>query len=167
MLDHLILIQLVDDNCPIKITVFVYEQNGIFVVYNIWHVLIQVSALKTLESIPSNTKLLFFIFGCPYPIHIKINCNHQEVPNTLANNRSRSFTLSGNSNFGVNAMVGSGTQNIPNSCPNDYIMIGCARVADRQPFTNQCEDRICGGTFNAEISSTERTVSSMYLKRFN
>ncbi|GAB0099803.1 uncharacterized protein DMENIID0001_156900 [Sergentomyia squamirostris] len=76
------------------------------------------------------------------------------------NNRSRAFTLSGNSNILVPAMVGSGSQNVPNSCPNDWLMIGCARVADRQPASLTCEDRICGGTFNAEVNSVERTVSS-------
>lgn len=39
-------------------------------------------------------------------------------------------------------------------------MIGCARVADRLPQTTTCEDRICGGTFNAEVSSVEKTVTS-------
>lgn len=75
-------------------------------------------------------------------------------------NRSRSFTLSGNSNMAVNAMVGSGTQGAPNACVNDWLMIGCARVADRLPQTSTCEDRICGGTFNAEVSAVEKTVTS-------
>lgn len=75
-------------------------------------------------------------------------------------NRSRSFTLSGNSNMAVNAMVGGGTQGAPNACVNDWLMIGCARVADRLPQTTTCEDRICGGTFNAEVSSVEKTLTS-------
>lgn len=77
-----------------------------------------------------------------------------------ANNRTRSFTLSGNSNNPVMAMVGGGAQGTPNSCANDWLLIGCARVADRLPVSPTCEDRICGGTFNAEVSSVERTVSS-------
>lgn len=79
---------------------------------------------------------------------------------TLEFNRSRSFTLSGNTNMPVNSMVGGGTQGAPNSCTNDWLLIGCARVADRLPPAMTCEDRLCGGTFNAEISSMERTVSS-------
>lgn len=75
-------------------------------------------------------------------------------------NRSRSFTLSGNSNMAVNAMVGGGTQGAPNACVNDWLMIGCARIADRLPQSSTCEDRICGGTFNAEVSAVEKTVTS-------
>lgn len=81
----------------------------------------------------------------------------------LDSNRSRSFTLSGNSNVAVNAMVGGGTQGAPNSCMNDWLLIGCARVADRLPPSNSCEDRICGGTFNAEVSAMEKTVTSKYI----
>lgn len=80
-----------------------------------------------------------------------------------ANNRSRSFTLSGNSNSIVNSMVGSGTQGTPNSCTNDWLLIGCAKVTDRTPIPNTCEDRICGGTFNAEVSTVDRTVQSKFL----
>lgn len=43
---------------------------------------------------------------------------------------------------------------------SDWLLIGCARVADRLPPSNTCEDRLCGGTFNAEVSSTEKTVIS-------
>lgn len=57
-------------------------------------------------------------------------------------------------------MVGSGSQGTPNACTNDWLLIGCAKVADRMPPTNICEDRICGGTFNAEVSSIERAVTS-------
>lgn len=81
-------------------------------------------------------------------------------------NRSRSFTLSGNSNVAVNAMVGGGTQGTPNSCINDWLLIGCARVADRLPQSNTCEDRICGGTFNAEVSSMSKTVTSKSLYKY-
>lgn len=35
---------------------------------------------------------------------------------SIAANRSRSFTLSGNSNLAVSAMVGGGSQGTPNSC---------------------------------------------------
>lgn len=37
-------------------------------------------------------------------------------------------------------------------------MVPCAKVADRQPIATACDDKICGGTFNAEVSSIERTV---------
>lgn len=96
--------------------------------------------------------------------------NRTDVANSHTNNsvfsyedfnRSRSFTLSGNSNLVVNSMVGGGSQGSPNACINDWLLIGCARVADRLPQSNICEDRICGGTFNAEISSMEKTVTSI------
>lgn len=62
----------------------------------------------------------------------------------------------------VNAMVGSGTQGTPNSCINDWLMIGCARIADRLPPSMTCEDRMCGGAFNAEISPMDKTLVSKY-----
>lgn len=67
-------------------------------------------------------------------------------------------------------MVGGGTQGTPNSCINDWLLIGCARVADRLPQPAACEDRICGGTFNAEVSATEKTVTSellIYVEKVN
>lgn len=60
-------------------------------------------------------------------------------------------------------MVGGGSQGTPNSCTADWLLIGCARVADRLPVSNTCEDRVCGGTFNAEVSSVERTVTSQLI----
>lgn len=83
------------------------------------------------------------------------------------NNRSRSFTLSGNSHMQVNSMVGSGSQGTPNSCTSDWLLIGCARVADKFPQSNICEDRICGGTFNAEIGAEDKTIISNILNLFN
>lgn len=55
-------------------------------------------------------------------------------------------------------MVGGGLQ--PNSCTADWLMIPCVKVADRVPIPTTCEDKICGGTLNAEVSSVDRTVSS-------
>lgn len=78
------------------------------------------------------------------------------------NNRSRSFTLSGNSNTPVMSMVGGGSSSSPNACNNDWILIGCARVADKMSPNGMCEDRICGGIFNAEINTMERTVISKW-----
>lgn len=78
--------------------------------------------------------------------------------------RSNSFTLSGDSNGGrVVSMVGSGSQEgVPNVCKNDWLLIGCARVADKYPQAEICEDRLCGGTFNAEANSMDdKTVISM------
>lgn len=46
-------------------------------------------------------------------------------------NRSRSFTLSGNSNTAVTAQVGGGTQGQPNSCTNDWLLVPCAKVAGK------------------------------------
>jgi hypothetical protein len=75
-------------------------------------------------------------------------------------NRSQSFTLSGNTNTFVTSMVGSGTQGQPNACPNDWLMVPCAKIADRLPQSSTCTDKICGGLFNAEVNSIERTVAS-------
>lgn len=44
-------------------------------------------------------------------------------------NRSRSFTLSGNSNVQVTSMIGGGVTSQVNACPNDWLMIPCAKVA--------------------------------------
>ncbi|XP_026461329.1 uncharacterized protein LOC113363056 [Ctenocephalides felis] len=78
-------------------------------------------------------------------------------PDTV-NNRSRAFTLSGNSNQAVQAMVGAAGS--PNTCSSDWLSINCAANADRTPPATTCEDRICGGTFSAEISMTPATVFS-------
>lgn len=77
--------------------------------------------------------------------------------------RSNSFTLSGDSNGGrVVSMVGSGSSGAPNSCRNDWLLIGCARVADKYPQSEVCEDRLCGGTFNADANVMEdKAVMSM------
>lgn len=63
------------------------------------------------------------------------------------------------------AMVGSGTQGQTNTCPSDWLLIGCIRVADRVPPANACEDRVCGGTFNAEVSTLQKTVQSNLIYR--
>lgn len=76
------------------------------------------------------------------------------------NNRSRAFTLSGNSNNQVMAMVGGGSTAMQSGCNNDWVMIGCARVADKMQTNGACEDRICGGVLNAEVNTMERTVIS-------
>lgn len=57
-------------------------------------------------------------------------------------------------------MVGSGGSQAPNSCINDWLLIGCVRVSDKIPLPTTCEDRICGGTFSAESGTIEKTVTS-------
>lgn len=76
----------------------------------------------------------------------------------LENNRSRSFTISGNSNNPTGSMVGGGTQVTQNACINDWLLIGCMRSVDRIPPLAACEDRVCGGTFSAEVGTIQRTV---------
>lgn len=76
----------------------------------------------------------------------------------LENNRSRSFTISGNSNNPTGSMVGGGTQVTQNTCINDWLLIGCMRSVDRIPPLAACEDRVCGGTFSAEVGTIQRTV---------
>lgn len=78
----------------------------------------------------------------------------------LVNNRSQSFTLSGNSALAVQAMVGSQGAN---SCPLDYIIIPCASNVGRAiNAVPACQDRLCGGTFSAEVSLNPATVQSKY-----
>nr|XP_012551440.2 uncharacterized protein LOC101744434 [Bombyx mori] len=75
------------------------------------------------------------------------------------NNRSRSFTLSGNSNNPVNSMIGSGAG--PNNCANDWLLVPCAANVGRiQPNQALCTDRICGGTFSADLSMQASQVLS-------
>ncbi|XP_030373202.1 uncharacterized protein LOC115623132 [Scaptodrosophila lebanonensis] len=81
----------------------------------------------------------------------------------MENNRSRSFTISGNSNNPVGTMVGGGGGSFassPNACTNDWLMMGCIRSADRIPPLPGCEDRVCGGTFSAEAGMLAKTVQS-------
>lgn len=108
--------------------------------------------------------------ACPYSSEYpqnsadgKTKTNNSTVFSYEDFNRSRSFTISGNSNTAVTSMVGA--TGSPNGCINDWLLIGCARVADRLPQSNICEDRLCGGTFNAEVSMMEKTVTSMACTR--
>ncbi|KNC33110.1 hypothetical protein FF38_04686 [Lucilia cuprina] len=78
----------------------------------------------------------------------------------LENNRSRSFTISGNTNNPVGTMVGGGTQVTQNTCIQDWLLIGCMRSADRIPPLSACEDRVCGGTFSAEVGMVQKTVQT-------
>lgn len=77
------------------------------------------------------------------------------------NNRSRAFTLSGNSNTPVNSMVGSGAG--ANVCANDWLLVPCAANVGRlSPAQALCTDRICGGTFSADLSMQSSSVLSKY-----
>lgn len=75
------------------------------------------------------------------------------------NNRSQSFTLSGNSNNAVQSMVGS-TGNA-NFCQGDYLIIPMATNVGRMitgPSLNV--DRLCGGVLSADITLQSTTVRS-------
>ncbi|GLV46660.1 uncharacterized protein CBL_11497 [Carabus blaptoides fortunei] len=97
-----------------------------------------------------------------YSICIRMERNfcgiqYTQCPDTV-NNRSQSFTLSGNSALAVQAMVGSQGAN---SCPSDYIIIPCASNVGRAVnAVPACQDRLCGGTFGAEVSLNPATVQS-------
>ncbi|XKL69665.1 hypothetical protein PGB90_007434 [Kerria lacca] len=74
-----------------------------------------------------------------------------------ANNRSHSFTLTGNT-LGQNAVqsyLGS------NNCNADWLTIPCAsNVGTLMPGSITCVDRLCGGTLNAEPSVIPTTIYS-------
>ena len=80
------------------------------------------------------------------------------------NNRTHSFTLSGNTlgQNPVTSMVGGVG---PNACNADWLIIPCASNVGRvnTGTASTCVDRICGGTFNSEVSVTPATVYSKYL----
>ncbi|XP_065338296.1 uncharacterized protein LOC135938542 [Cloeon dipterum] len=99
-----------------------------------------------------------------YSICIRMERNFCGIQYTTApdpvNNRSRSFSLSGQTTGQnqVTSMVGSVG---PNSCNGDWIIIPCAANAGRAPSIEPtCTDRICGGTFNSEVSTVPATVFS-------
>ncbi|XP_066901673.1 uncharacterized protein [Halyomorpha halys] len=76
------------------------------------------------------------------------------------NNRSHAFAISGDTSgqSPVTSMVGGMG---PSSCANDWIIIPCATNVGRPPTSPPtCVDRICGGTFSSEVSTTEATVYS-------
>jgi hypothetical protein len=104
--------------------------------------------LQSLTSAPQ-TSLTFHYYITAQVINIRY------FP---ANNRTRAFTLSGNTQ-GQNA-ISSATGNLgPNSCNGDWLIIPCATNIGRTGLPT-CIDRICGGTFNTEVSTTPATVIS-------
>ncbi|XP_069675740.1 uncharacterized protein [Periplaneta americana] len=74
------------------------------------------------------------------------------------NNRTHAFTMSGNTQ-GQSAVSSSTGTLGPNSCNADWIIIPCATNVGRTGLP-ACIDRICGGTFNTEISTTPSTIIS-------
>lgn len=78
-----------------------------------------------------------------------------------AHNRSQSFTLSGNSNNAVQAMVGStGSSNF---CQNDYLIIPMATNVGRPVTGNSANvDRICGGVLSADVTLISTPVRSKF-----
>lgn len=135
------------DNFPIKITAFAYAPNETFAVSNTISVRTWVYVVMGWVTFP----LAKFVRSMQYNVRIWF---------LLANNRSRSFTLTGNSNAAVMSMVGAGAAGTPNICAADWILIPCAKVADRLPTPMTCEDRLCGGALSAELGTTARTITS-------
>ncbi|BET02403.1 Hypothetical protein NTJ_15221 [Nesidiocoris tenuis] len=77
-----------------------------------------------------------------------------------ANNRSKAFTMSGNTQ-GTNVATSAIGSTGPNSCTADWVIIPCAQNVGRLPTAPPtCVDRICGGTFNSEVSTTDATIYS-------
>lgn len=58
-------------------------------------------------------------------------------------------------------MVGAGAAGTPNICSADWILVPCAKPADRSTMTMACEDRICGGALSATLGTTARAITSM------
>ncbi|XP_014249299.1 uncharacterized protein LOC106666516 [Cimex lectularius] len=75
-------------------------------------------------------------------------------------NRTHAFTMSGNtmSQNPTTSMIGGLG---PTACSGDWVIIPCAMNVGRSPSSPPvCVDRICGGTFNSEVSTTQATVYS-------
>ncbi|XP_021929766.1 uncharacterized protein LOC110834666 [Zootermopsis nevadensis] len=97
-----------------------------------------------------------------YSICIRMERNfcgiqYTACPDTV-NNRTHAFTLSGNTQGQTAVSSSTGTIG-PNSCNTDWLIIPCATNVGRTGLP-ACIDRICGGTFNTEISTTPATVIS-------
>ncbi|CAL8082881.1 unnamed protein product [Orchesella dallaii] len=89
-------------------------------------------------------------------------CNDNVQFNQQANQRTRAFSLNGqNAQTQIGAMVGA------TSCVADWITIPCATNSGRvmQQGGAICQDRICGDTFNSEVSMQQMPVYS-YAKPF-
>ncbi|PNF30477.1 hypothetical protein B7P43_G12146, partial [Cryptotermes secundus] len=86
------------------------------------------------------------------------NAIYTNIQYISVNNRTHAFTLSGNT-LGQTAVSSSTGTLGPNSCNEDWLIIPCTTNTGRTELTT-CVDRICGGTFNTEISTTPATVIS-------
>ena len=80
---------------------------------------------------------------------------------SAVNNRTHSFTISGNTQgqTPLNSMTGS------QQCNADWLIIPCMNNVGRVsqgPASSTCVDRICGGTLSAEVGTTPSTVYSKY-----
>ncbi|XP_068082170.1 uncharacterized protein [Anabrus simplex] len=98
-----------------------------------------------------------------YSICIRMERNfcgiqYSTAPDTV-NNRSHAFTLTGNT-LSRDAIVSSSVSSMGSfPCVTDWLGIPCASNVGRRNASG-CVDRICGGTFNAEISTTPSAVYS-------
>ncbi|XP_019868812.2 uncharacterized protein LOC109597535 [Aethina tumida] len=83
---------------------------------------------------------------------------YNQCPDTV-HNRTQSFTLSGNTNNPIQAMVGS--TGSANFCQADYLIIPMAMNVGR-PVTGVSAnvDRICGGTLSADVSLNPTPIRS-------
>ncbi|KAG8278905.1 hypothetical protein J6590_011305 [Homalodisca vitripennis] len=89
--------------------------------------------------------------------HVKVS----PYPNVSVNNRTHSFTLTGNT-LGQNAVTSMIGGVGPNSCNTDWLIIPCTSNVGRVPSSTStgCVDRLCGGTLNSEVSTFPATVYS-------
>lgn len=82
--------------------------------------------------------------------------------NPIVNNRSHSFTLSGNT-LGQNSVASSVGSVGGNACNMDWLIIPCVtNVGKLNNGQSTCVDRLCGGTLNADISTIPATIYSTY-----
>lgn len=80
---------------------------------------------------------------------------------STANNRSRSFALTGNT-LGQN-VVPSSTDST--ACNADWLLIPCAENVgpyELRTLGENCVDRLCGGTFSAQETIFPSVISSKY-----
>ncbi|KAJ8922140.1 hypothetical protein NQ315_004075, partial [Exocentrus adspersus] len=86
--------------------------------------------------------------------------HYTQCPDPQAvNNRSQSFTLSGNSNNRLQSIVGSTSNS--NFCQTDYLIIPMASNVGRPAAgLTPTIDRICGGVLSADVTFTPTTVKS-------
>ena len=85
------------------------------------------------------------------------------VLNFIVNNRSHSFTLTGNT-LGQNSVASSVGSVGGNACNMDWLIIPCAsNVGKLSGGQSTCVDRLCGGTLNSDVSTIPATIYSTYV----